>query len=146
VRPVGHYSRYAPSVYTRELLVEAGFLYDSDAYNDDLPYYVPVGGRQHLVIPYSFVYNDGRYISGHWSSPADFLDTAGRALAYLCEEGETHPRMMTIGLHARFAGQAARASGLAEFIAYAQQRGDVWFARRDEIAHWWNEHHASFER
>jgi peptidoglycan/xylan/chitin deacetylase (PgdA/CDA1 family) len=145
-RPVGWYSRYGPSVNTRELLVEAGFLYDSDAYNDDLPYYVKVGGRDHLVIPYSFVYNDGRYPSGHWAGPADFLDNTRRALDYLWAEGATHPRMMSIGLHARFAGQASRAAGLAEFIEYAQQRGGVWFARRDEIARWWAEHHRSFPR
>ncbi len=145
-RPVGWYSRYGPSLQTRELLVEAGFLYDSDAYNDDLPYYVKVAGKDHLVIPYSFTYNDGRYVSGHWASPADFLDNTRRALDYLWQEGKTHPRMMSIGLHARFAGQAARASGLAEFIEYAQQRGGVWFARRDEIARWWNEHYDSFER
>jgi peptidoglycan/xylan/chitin deacetylase (PgdA/CDA1 family) len=145
-RPVGWYSRYAPSVNTRELLVEAGFLYDSDAYNDDLPYYVKVGEKDHLVIPYSFTYNDGRYPSGHWGGPNDFLDNARRALDYLWEEGATHPRMMSIGLHARFAGQASRAAGLAEFVEYAQKRGGVWFARRDEIARWWSEHHLSFER
>jgi allantoinase len=146
-RPLGWYCRYGPSLNTRRLLVEeGGFLYDSDAYNDDLPYYVEVGGRDHLVIPYSFVYNDGRYPSGHWAGPADFLDNTRRALDYLWAEGATHPRMMSIGLHARFAGQASRAAGLAEFIEYAQQRGGVWFARRDEIARWWAEHHRSFPR
>jgi peptidoglycan/xylan/chitin deacetylase (PgdA/CDA1 family) len=137
-RPVGWYSRWMPSADTRELLVaEGGFLYDSNAYNDDLPYYVPVGERQHLVIPYSLTYNDARYITGATGSPAEFLDYCRRGLDYLWEEGAETPKMLSVGLHARLSGQAARASVVREFIDYALNKGRVWFAKREEIAHSW---------
>lgn len=146
VRPQGWYSRYGPSVHTRELLVEAGFLYDSDAYNDDLPYYVPVNGKRHLVIPYSLVYNDGRFAAGQMASPDDFLSYVRRAVDFLREEGETHPKMMSIGLHPRWIGQAARASALRDFIEYCLGKGDVWFARRIDIANLWLRESDDFER
>ncbi|HKO27969.1 MAG TPA: polysaccharide deacetylase family protein [Solirubrobacteraceae bacterium] len=139
-RPVGWYSRYMPSVHTRELLVEeGGFIYDSESSNDDLPYYVQVGGREHLIVPYSITYNDVHYFNGSYASPSDFVDYTTRALDYLAWEGETHPKMMSIGLHCRWTGQAGRASALREFIEHAQARGDVWFARRRDIAEWWLE-------
>lgn len=79
-RPEGWYCRYGPSVNTRELVVEkGGFAYDSDAYNDDLPYYVEVKGRERLVIPYSFTYNDGKFgLLPGYASPQDFADTLKR--------------------------------------------------------------------
>ena len=146
-RPQGWYCRYGPSVHTRELVAEeGGFVYDADAYNDDLPYYVDVKGKQHLVVPYTFTYNDGRYVIPQgYGSPSDFLDTVKRGFDYLWEEGATHPRMMSIGLHPRLIGQAARMSALKDFIEYAQRKGRVWFAKRIDIAHWWNDHHKEFE-
>ncbi len=140
VRPVGWYSRWMASEYTRDLLVEeGGFLYDSNAYNDDLPYYVPVLGTQHLVLPYTLTYNDARYSVGHFGAPSDFLDYLIRGLDYLWEEGASDPKMMSVGLHARWSGQAARASVVREFLEYAAKKGDVWFATRREIAEWWME-------
>lgn len=137
-RPVGWYSRWMPSIHTRELLVEeGGFLYDSDAYNDDLPHYTEVEGKSHLVVPYTLTYNDVRFISGGYGSPSAFFDYLRRALDYLWEEGADQPRMMSIGLHPRWTGQAGRASALREFIDYAQQKGKVWFARRRDIAEIW---------
>jgi hypothetical protein len=73
-----------------------------------------------------------------------WLDYCRRGLDYLWDEGATFPRMMSIGLHSRLVGQAARASSLKEFIEYALEKGDVWFARRIDIANWWNEHHEEF--
>ncbi len=147
-RPRGWYCRYGPSVHTRELLVEeGGFVYDSDAYNDDLPYYVEVGGKQHLVLPYTLTYNDGRFaFPNGYTDPNAFFDHLKRGFDCLWEEGETHPRMMSIGLHSRFVGQAARISALRQFFDYALEKGDVWFARRIDIANWWHEHHESFAR
>jgi peptidoglycan/xylan/chitin deacetylase (PgdA/CDA1 family) len=145
-RPVGWYNRWMPSEHTRELLVvEGGFLYDSNAYNDDLPYYVRVLGRPFLVIPYTLTYNDVRYITGNTGSPTEFYDYCRRALDYLWEEGETHPRMMSIGLHARWTGQAGRASALRDFLEHVRKKGGVWVARRCDIARWWLEHHSSVE-
>jgi peptidoglycan/xylan/chitin deacetylase (PgdA/CDA1 family) len=146
VRPEGWYSRYGPSIHTRELLVEAGFLYDSDAYNDDLPYFTPVNGKQHMVVPYSMTYSDGRFPEGHFGPPSDLFEMLRAAYDYLWEEGATHPRMMSIGLHPRYIGQAGRTAALRDFIAHAQSRGSVWFARRSDIARWWIEHHSSFHR
>jgi peptidoglycan/xylan/chitin deacetylase (PgdA/CDA1 family) len=137
-RPVGWYSRWMPSVHTRELLVrEGGFLYDSDAYNDDVPYYATVGGHSHLVLPYSITYNDSFYSYGHLGGPGDFIDYLKRALTYLAEEGDNVPRMMSVGLHPRLSGQAARASAVAEFLEFAQSRSDVWIATREQIARHW---------
>jgi peptidoglycan/xylan/chitin deacetylase (PgdA/CDA1 family) len=149
VRPLGWYCRYGPSVNTRELVVEeGGFVYDADAYNDDLPYFVEVKGKRHLIVPYSFTYNDGRYVLAQgFGSPSDFFDLCRRGLDELRREGHGgYPKMMSIGLHPRWAGQAGRTSALRELIEYALEQGDVWFARRIDIANWWLEHHEEFER
>lgn len=148
MRPEGWYCRYGPSVNTRELLIEeGGFTYDSDAYNDDLPYHVDVKGKQHLVVPYSFTYNDGKFgLLPGYGSPSDFVDTLKRGFDQLYAEGATHPKMMSIGLHPRLIGQATRISALREFIEYAQSKDKVWFARRIDIARWWQANHASFAR
>jgi peptidoglycan/xylan/chitin deacetylase (PgdA/CDA1 family) len=137
-RPVGWYNRWMPSIHTRELLVEeGGFLYDSNAYNDDLPYYVSVHGVPHLVVPYTLTYNDVHYAYSGYGSPSEFVDTARRAIDFLCREGEEAPRMISIGLHARWSGQAGRASAVEEIVAYALNRGDVWVATRQQIAEHW---------
>jgi peptidoglycan/xylan/chitin deacetylase (PgdA/CDA1 family) len=144
-RPLGWYCREM-SVNTRELVVEeGGFVYDSDAYNDDLPYYVEVKGKQHLVIPYSMTYNDGKFgLLPSYGSPGDFVENLKRGLDHLWNEGETHPRMMSIGLHPRLIGQASRVHALREFIEYAQKKGKVWFTRRLDIANWWHQNHGTF--
>ena len=145
-RPLGWYCRYGPSVHTRELVAEeGGFVYDADAYNDDLPYYVDVKGTRHLIVPYTLTYNDAAFVVPQgYGSPGDFYDLCKRGFDYLWDEGATHPRMMSIGLHPRLIGQAGRISALADFIDYAQAKGGVWFATRLEIANWWNDHHAEF--
>ncbi len=146
-RPLGWYCRYGPSVNTRELLVEeGGFSYDADAYNDDLPYFVDVRGTKQLVVPYnSLPYNDARFVSTY-SSPSDFFEYLKAGLDEYRAEGEAgFPKMMTVGLHPRWIGQAARTAALRRFIEYALGKGDVWFARRIDIATWWHEHHAGFE-
>lgn len=140
VRLRGWCCRNSSTVNTRELLVEeGGFLYDSDAYNDDLPYFVDIQGRSHLVIPYDLVHNDIRYVSAPgFGSPDDFFASATASLDCLWREGEHAPRMMSIGLHPRWSGQPARAEALRRFIEYALALGGVWFPTRLEIAeHWW---------
>jgi peptidoglycan/xylan/chitin deacetylase (PgdA/CDA1 family) len=146
-RPQGWYCRYGPSVHTRELLVEeGGFIYDADAYNDDLPYFTTVQGKRHLVVPYSLTYNDARFVLAQgYGSPSDFSDSLKRAFDIYWEEGAERPRMMSIGLHPRLIGQAARLSGLKDFLDYALGKGDVWFAKRIDIANWWLAHHEEFK-
>jgi len=108
-RPVGWYCRYGPSVHTRELLVEeGGFTYDCDAYNDDLPYWTTVHGTKHLVVPYSLAANDIKFQSSY-GSPKDFEDYLKSDFDRLYKEGETHPKMMSIGCTcASSAGRDAR--------------------------------------
>jgi peptidoglycan/xylan/chitin deacetylase (PgdA/CDA1 family) len=95
------------------------------------------------VIPYTFVTNDVRFLQD-FADPTSFYDTCRRGLDYLWEEGATNPRMMSIGLHPRWIGQPARMSALRQFVEHALGKGDVWFARRIDIAEWWLENHAEF--
>ena len=140
-RPVGWYCRYGPSIHTRRLIVEeGGFLYDSDAYNDDSPYFVEVSGKRHLVVPYAPDANDFNF----WLSPG-FL-TADHFFSYLkatfdvlYAEGAKYTRIMSIGLHPRIIGRPGRVGGLSRFIDYARQYSGVWFATREEIAQAWLE-------
>lgn len=139
-RPVGWYTGRR-SVHTRELLVEAGgFLYDSDSYADDLPYFVECAGRPHLVLPYTLDCNDFRFgTSPGFSCSRDFSDHLQDAFDMLYEEGARTPRMMSVGLHARMSGRPARARALARFIDYARSHDNVWICRRQDIArHIWD--------
>ncbi|MCH7787395.1 MAG: allantoinase PuuE [Chloroflexi bacterium] len=137
-RPLGWYTRYGPSVNTRELVVEeGGFLYDCNAYNDDLPYYTEVNGKKWLVVPYSLEVNDTKFWRGGMSSPSDFYETMRNTFDRLYYEGATHPKMMSIGLHCRIAGRPSRAVALQKFLEYAKGFPNVWFARRIDIARWW---------
>jgi allantoinase len=142
-RPLGWYSRSAASVNTRRLLVEeGGFLYDSDAYNDDIPYFTDVGDKEHLVIPYNTLpYNDARFIApAGYSSGSDFVETCRRAIDELRREGARgYGSMISIGLHPRLIGQPGRLSALRELIEYALGLDDVWLARRVDIARFWIE-------
>ncbi len=137
-RPLGWYWRFAPTPATRRLLIEeGGFLYDSDTYNDDLPYYVRHDAAWHLVVPYSATYNDAQGDR----SPRTFLDFCQRGLDEYWREGEAgYPKLMSIGMHPRRMGQAARTNALREFLEYARAKGDVWFATRSDIARWWLTH------
>ncbi len=134
-RPQGWYCREM-SVNTRELVVEeGGFFYDSDTYNEDLPYWTNTLGRSHLVVPYSLVVNDARYIMGTgFGSPEQFFETAKATVDRLRNDGDDVGRMMSIGLHPRITGNPARSDALARFIAYAQGLSDVAFMRRIDIA------------
>lgn len=140
-RPLGWYCRYGPSARTRRLVVEeGGFLYDSDAYNDDSPYFVDVAGRRHLVLPYTPDINDFCF----WNSPGfiqadDFAKYLKESFEVLYAEASDCPRMMSVGLHPRIIGRPGRIRGLRAFIDHAKQFDDVWFATREEIAKAWLE-------
>lgn len=140
-RPVGWYCRYGPSTRTRRLVVEeGGFLYDSDSYSDDVPYFVEVEGKKHLVLPYSSDIND----FGYWSSSgltqaSDFYEYMKESFDVLYAESAEGPRMMSIGLHPRMIGRPGRIRSLKWFFDYARQFSDVWFATREQIARAWIE-------
>ncbi|MFM9883455.1 MAG: polysaccharide deacetylase family protein [Burkholderiales bacterium] len=138
--PVGWHTKSSASVNTRRLLVEhGGFLYDSDAYNDDCPYYVEVLGRPHLVVPYVFDTNDMRFVDSFaFVRASDFADYVVDSFDCLWREGAHQPKMMSIGLHTRIIGRAGRIKGLQTALEHMQAKGKVWFARREDIArHWW---------
>lgn len=142
-RPVGWYCRYGPSVHTRELLVEeGGFLYDSDAYNDDVPYFTTVGGREQLVIPYTADVNDMQYWMGTMTTAEEFDAYLRESFDVLRAEAQTHPKMMSVGLHCRIIGRPGRIGGLDRFLSYATSFDDVWVTTRAEIARWWHAQHA----
>ena len=142
-RPLGWYCRYAPSVNTRRLVVEeGGFLYDSDAYNDELPYWVEVGGRPHLVVPYTNDVNDSKFSNpAGFGTGEDFFVYLKDTFDVLYREGRVRPKMMSVGLHMRLAGRPGRAAGLARFLDYIAGRERVWVCRRLDIAQHWHERH-----
>ena len=140
-RPVGWYSRYAPSPNTRALLVEeGGFLYDSDSYADEIPYWVTVDGRAHLVIPYQLDANDAKFFRGPgWSGAGEFWEYLRDSVTMLHREGQREPRMLSIGLHGRIIGRPGRATALERFLEHCHAIPGIWFARRVDIARWWRE-------
>ena len=136
-RPLGWYCRYGPSVNTRRLVAEeGGFLYDSDSYADELPWWLTVDGKPHLVVPYSLTHNDGKF-AGHVGTGDDWFSFIRDGFDMLREEGARTPKMMSIGLHMRLIGHPARARGLAKLLDYIQQFDDVWVTRRIDIAQHW---------
>jgi putative urate catabolism protein len=142
-RPLGWYCRYGPSDRTRRLLAEeGGFLYDSDAYNDELPYWVQVAGRPHLVVPYTMDTNDSKFAApAGFSTGDDFFGYLKDSFDQLYDEGAIRPRMMSVGLHARISGRPGRARALARFLDYVRSHQDVWVCRRLDIARHWHAHH-----
>lgn len=141
-RPLGWYTGRG-SENTRKLVVEdGGFLYDADDYNDDLPFWTQVDGKDHLVVPYTLDANDMRFATPQGFNSGDqFFAYLRDTFDVLYAEGGTTPRMMSIGLHCRLAGRPGRIAALQRFIAHAQAHDDVWFARRVDIArHWWDHH------
>jgi len=140
-RPVGWYCRYGPSPHTRALLVEeGGFLYDSDAYNDDAPYFTSVNGKRHLVIPYTADCNDFRFwIAPGLAQASEFYEYLKESFDVLYAEAAHGPRIMSIGLHPRMIGRPGRIRGLTNFLKYAKQYSDIWFATREDIALAWLE-------
>ena len=121
---------------TRRLLLEEGsLLYDSDSYADDLPYWLNLSGRDHLVIPYNLDCNDFRYVtSPGFATAGDFYGYLKDAFDCLYREGETLPKMMTVGLHCRISGRPGRVGAVANFIDYVMNHENIWVCRREEIA------------
>ena len=138
---MGWYCRYGPSVNTRRLLVEhGGFFYDSDYYGDELPFWRTVDGQPHLIIPYSLTNNDGKMV-GWMGTGDDWFTLIRDAFDMLYEEGATHLKVMSVGLHNRVIGHPARAMGLKRFLDYVMAKPDVWITRRIDIANHWVETH-----
>ncbi|MEM7742316.1 MAG: polysaccharide deacetylase family protein [Pseudomonadota bacterium] len=137
--PVGWHTRSASSPATRALLLEhGGFLYDSDAYDDDVPRIERHGDKDHVVLPYAFDTNDMRFRpGGAFVHGDDFARYCIAAFDRLWEEGRTEARMMSVGLHLRTIGRPARIGGLEQLLGHMAAKGAVWFASRREIAECW---------
>lgn len=141
-RPLGWYTGRT-SLNSRKLVVEeGGFLYDADSYADDLPYWNYEYGKPHLIIPYTLDNNDMRFATNQgFNSGEQFFTYLKDAFDLLYAEGETAPKMMSVGLHCRLVGRPGRAAALARFLDYVQQHEKVWLCRRIDIARHWHEHH-----
>jgi putative urate catabolism protein len=143
-RPEGWYcGRTSPN--SLDLAVEeGGFLYIADSYADDLPYWVTVGGRRQLIVPYTLDANDMRFaIQAGFTAGDQFFGYLKDSFDVLYEEGRHGaPKMMSVGLHCRLVGRPGRAAALARFLDYVAGHAQVWVCRRDQIARHWHEHHA----
>ena len=144
-RPLGWYTGRS-SEFTRDLVMEeGGFLYDSDSYADDLPYWVEGPSGPHLVIPYTLDANDMRFATPQGFNSGDqFFTYLKDTFDTLYAEGEAGaPKMMNIGLHCRLVGRPGRAAALARFLDYVASHEKVWVTRRIDIAWHWHAHHAA---
>ena len=137
-RPLGWYTGRC-SMNTRQLVMEAGgFLYSSDDYADDLPYWVKGPSEPHLIIPYTLEVNDMKFaVPPGFSSGDGWLQAMTDAFDLLYAEGAQSPKMMSVGLHCRLAGRPSRAATLARFLDHVASKPHVWVATREEIAHHW---------
>ena len=141
-RPLGWYIGRGSPITRRLVVEEGGFLYDSDAYNDDLPYWVTVGQTPHLVVPYTLDNNDMKFaVAPGFTSGDGFFGYLKDAFDVLYAEGEVAPKMMSIGLHCRLAGRPGRTAALARFLDYVLDHDRVWVCRRIDIAKHWRDMH-----
>ena len=147
--PLGWYTgRDSPN--TRRLVVDNGnFLYDSDYYGDDLPFWTEVKTsndetRQHLVVPYTLDTNDMRFATPQgFNSGEQFFQYLRDSFDVLYAEGESAPKMLSIGLHCRLAGRPGRFAALQRFLDHIQGHDQVWICRRIDIARHWIDRHPS---
>ncbi len=141
-RPLGWYTgRTGPN--TRRLVAEeGGFVWDADAYDDDLPYWQNVDGKPLLIVPYTLDANDMRFINAQgFGDGHQFYTYLKDSFDTLYAEGAHTPRMMSVGLHCRLAGRPGRFAAVKRFIDYAKGHEGVWFARRIDIARHWQAKH-----
>ena len=137
-RPLGWYTgRCSPN--TRDLVVEdGGFLYDSDSYSDDLPYWEYKKNKKQLIIPYTLDNNDMRFATNQGFNSGDqFYTYLKDSFDTLYEEGKTNPKMMSVGLHCRLIGRPGRIQSLKKFLDYVLKFNDVWICKRIDIAKHW---------
>ena len=147
-RPLGWYTGRT-SENTRTLVAEeGGFLYDADDYSDDLPFWSRMVAKPQLIVPYTLDTNDMRFATPQGFNSGDqFFTYLKDAFDCLYREGETRPKMMSVGLHCRIAGKPARVQSLARFIDYVRSHDKVWLPRRIDIArHWIKEHPYNVEK
>ena len=137
-RPLGWYCRYGPSVNTRRLVVEeGGFLYDSDYYGDELPFWKTVAGQAASDRALLADQQRRQVRRLDWARPTSGSPSSATPSTCSTSEGATQPKMMSVGLHMRLIGHPARAAGLQRLLDYMQRRDGVWVTRRIDIARHW---------
>ncbi len=143
-RPLGFYQGKASVNTTRLVMEEGGFVYSSDSYADDLPYYIDGSSGPHLIIPYTLDANDMRFATAQGFNSGDqFFTYLKDSFDLLYTEGEAGaPKMMSVGLHCRLVGRPGRAAALLRFLDYVQSKERVWLTRRIDIARHWLSLHA----
>jgi len=137
-RPLGWYTgRCSPN--TLDLVVEeGGFLYCSDTYNDDLPYWIKKGNKKQLMIPYTLDNNDMRFVTNQgFNSGNQFFSYLKDSFDALYLEGKKSPKMMSVGLHCRLIGRPGRIQSLRKFLNYVLSFKNVWICKRVDIAKYW---------
>ena len=137
-RPLGWYTgRCSPN--TRDLVFDDGeFLYDSDSYSDDLPYWEYRKNKKQLIVPYTLDNNDMRFATSQgFNSGEQFYTYLKDSFDALYEEGKTNPKMMSVGLHCRLIGRPGRIQSLKKFLDYVLKFNDVWICKRIDIAKHW---------
>lgn len=141
-RPLGWYTGRTSEHTNRLVAEEGGFLYSADSYADELPYWEQHGDRQQLIVPYTLDANDMRFATPQGFNAGDqFFAYLKDSFDTLYAEGETAPKMLSVGLHCRLVGRPGRAAALARFLDYVASHDDVWVARRIDIArHWLRQH------
>jgi putative urate catabolism protein len=141
-RPLGWYQGRTSPNTARLIAQEGGFVYDADSYADDLPYYDAQHGRPQLIVPYTLDANDMRFVAVQGFNSGDqFFAYLRDAFDVLYAEGETAPKMLSIGLHGRVVGHPARMAALKRFIDHVLAHDRVWVARRIDIARHWLDVH-----
>ena len=141
-RLVGWFTRPPQTLATRRILAEEGFLFDSGAVNDEVPYFQEVQSKPFLIVPYTLDVNDIRFWKGQMFTARDFEEYCRDAFDVLYRESARAPRMLSVGLHPRVIGRPGRILGLERFLASIQDCRDVWLATRTEIARFWLEQFA----
>ena len=141
-RPTGWYlGRCGPNTH-RLVAEEGGFVYNADSYADDLPYWDNTCGEPQLMVPYTLDANDMRFATNQGFNCGDqFYTYLKDTFDILYAEGDTMPKMMSVGLHCRLTGRPGRIAALQKFLDYAMAHDRVWFARRVDIANHWHRYH-----
>lgn len=141
-RPLGWYTGRTSERTQRLVAEEGGFLYDSDSYADDLPYWLQAAGRPHLIVPYTLDTNDMRFATAQGFNSGDqFFAYLRDSFDTLYAEGAHTPKMLSVGLHCRLAGRPGRIAALERFIDHVQKHDRVWICRRIDIAKHWRLKH-----
>ena len=136
--PVGWHTRSERSPSTRKLLIERGFIYSDDAYNDDTPYFVKVNDHLHLILPYTFDTNDMQFQNtNRFNTASSFAEYVIESFDWLCQRESNIPRMMTIGLHLRVITRPGRMPALERILDHITKSGKAWITSREDIARHW---------